>query len=183
MRGHDGDVRVGGYLERSQSTGNDGGADDETTKDGVGVASRCKFGYRPEEDGTERVEAKTHDDGELVTSSSQDFTGNRGECKVTDTEVGCLKTSGLSFSDVKNISEVGVEDIKETVGETPQEEERGNEDESPDWEMSGSSARAHRGDSRYSRRMKPVRRGLPPEPPETTAPPAMMRCSGCVKRR
>lgn len=100
MRGHDGDVRVGGYLERSQSTGNDGGADDETTKDGVRVASRCKFGYRPEEDGTERVQAKTHDDGELVTSSSQDFAGNRGECKVTDTEVGSLKTSGLSFSDV-----------------------------------------------------------------------------------
>jgi hypothetical protein len=39
----------------------------------------------------------------------------------------------LGLGDTEDVSEVRVEDIKETVGETPEEEERSDEDESPDW--------------------------------------------------
>lgn len=134
--GHDGYVRVGGDLEGSQTTSDDGGANDETTKDGTGVRGSGKLGDRPEEDGTDRVEAKSHDDGELVTSSLQNLSGDGREGKVSDTKVSSLKTGRLGFSDTEDISEVGVEDVEETVGETPKEEERGDEDESPDWDVS-----------------------------------------------
>jgi hypothetical protein len=43
-----------------------------------------------------------------------------------------LKTSRLSSRDAEDVLEVLVQHIKKTVGETPKEEERGNEDESPD---------------------------------------------------
>lgn len=125
-------VRIGGNLECGQTTSDDGGADDETTEDGARVGSSGKLGDWPEEDRTGRIEAETHDDSKLVTSSSEDFSCDGRESKVTDTKVSRLKTGGLSLGDVEDVSEVCVEDIKKTVGKTPQEEERGNEGESPE---------------------------------------------------
>lgn len=129
---HNGNVRVGGDFERSKTASDDSGTDNETTEDCVWFTLGGEFGDGPEEDSTERVETKTHDDGKLVTSSSHDFTSDRGEGKVTNTKVSSLKTGGLSFRDTEDRTEVGVEDVEETVGETPEEEERGNEDESPE---------------------------------------------------
>lgn len=127
----DRDVRVGGDFERGQTTSDDGGADDETTEDGLVGGFTGVFGDWPEEDSTKRVETQTHDDGGLVTSSLHDLSGNRREGKVTDTKVGSLKTSRLSLRDTEDRPEVTVEDIEETVCETPEEEEGSDEDECP----------------------------------------------------
>lgn len=43
-----------------------------------------------------------------------------------------LTTGGLEDGDLEHILEVLVQDIQETVGETPEEEERSDEDEGPD---------------------------------------------------
>jgi hypothetical protein len=42
-----------------------------------------------------------------------------------------LETSRLELGDTENILEVLVQHIEETIGETPQEEEGGDEDERP----------------------------------------------------
>ena len=128
---HDRDVRVGGDLEGGKTTSDDGGTNDETTEDGLVVSLAGELCDGPEEDGTERVEAETGDDGELVTAALEDFTSDRGVGEVTNTEVSSLKTGGLGFGDVEDRSEVGVQDIEETVGETPEEEQGSNKDESP----------------------------------------------------
>ena len=129
---HDRDIRVGCDFECCETTCDDGGTDDETTEDGLVVSLAGELCDGPEEDGTERVEAETGDDGELVTAALEDFTSDRGVGEVTNTEVSSLKTGGLGFGDVKDRSEVGVQDIEETVGETPEEEQGSNKDESPD---------------------------------------------------
>jgi len=91
VRGHDSDVGVGRDLEGGETTSNDGSADNETGKDGLRVVGTDReVGDRPEEDSTDRVEAKTRDDGELVSSSFEDFTSDRRVSEVTDTEVGGL---------------------------------------------------------------------------------------------
>jgi hypothetical protein len=131
--GHGRDVRVCSDFERGETASDDGGADDETAKDALLVGGGDRELYDgPEENGAERVEAETHDDGELVSPALQHFTGDGGVGKVTDTEVGDLKTGGLELGDTEDILEVLVKDVEETVGETPQEEEGGDEDERPD---------------------------------------------------
>jgi hypothetical protein len=91
VRGHDSDVRVGRDLEGGETTSNNGSADNETGKDCLGVVGTDReVGDRPEEDGTDRVEAETRDDGKLVSSSFEDFTSDRRVSEVTDTEVGGL---------------------------------------------------------------------------------------------
>ena len=77
----------------------------------------------PQEDSTERVERKTHEDGDLVALALQDFGGDRGEEEVTTTEVHDLKTSGFELGNTEDILEVLVEHVKKTVGETPEEEQ------------------------------------------------------------
>jgi hypothetical protein len=130
---HGGDVGVRGDLECGETTGDDGRADDEAAKDALLVGRvDGELCDGPEEDGAERVEAETHDDGELVSAALQDFTGDGGVGKVTDTKVGDLETGRLELGDAEDILEVLVEDVEETVRETPQEEERGDEDECPD---------------------------------------------------
>jgi hypothetical protein len=81
---------------------------------------------RPEEDSTKRVESETGDDGDLVALSLQNLGSDRRVSEVTDTEVSSLKTGRLSLGDAESGSEVRVQDIKETVGETPKEEKRGD---------------------------------------------------------
>lgn len=89
MRRHDSDVGVGRDFKCSETTSNDGSADDETGKDGLGiVGTDGKVGDGPEQDGTERVEAETGDDGDLVSFSLEDFTSDRRVSEVTNTEVG-----------------------------------------------------------------------------------------------
>ena len=88
--------------------------------------------------------------------------------KVADTEVGDLQPGRLELGNVEHRLEVFLQNIQETVGKAPEEEERCDEDERPDW---GQCRR--RWDSRYSRRRKPCLRGLPLAP-DATAPPPMV---------
>lgn len=91
MRRHDGDVRVGGDLEGGETTSNDGGADDETGKDTLGVVGTDgEVGNRPEEDSAERVESETGNDGDLVALSLQNFGSDGRVCEVTNTKVSSL---------------------------------------------------------------------------------------------
>ena len=133
-RGHDRYVRVGRDFERGETAGSDGRADDETAKDRIRVGGADReLGDGPEKDGTGRVQGETHDDGEFVAAALQDFGGDGREGKVTDTKVGGLETGRLDLGDAEDVLEVLVEDIEETVCETPEEEEGGDETEGPDW--------------------------------------------------
>jgi hypothetical protein len=85
---HDSDVGVGRDLKGGETTGNDGGANNETSKDSLGVLGADReVSDRPEEDSTDRVESETRDDGDLVTFSLEDFTSDRRVGEVTDTEI------------------------------------------------------------------------------------------------
>lgn len=86
----------------------------------------------PEHDSTDGVERETHKDTDFVTEALQDLSGNGGEEEVTTTEVHDLETSGLELGDTEDILEVLVQDIKKTVRETPEEEERGDEGDGED---------------------------------------------------
>jgi hypothetical protein len=55
----------------------------------------------------------------LVALATEDLTGDGGEGKVTDTKVGNLETGRLKFGDAEDLLEVRVEDVEETVAETP----------------------------------------------------------------
>jgi hypothetical protein len=59
----------------------------------------------------ERLTRKTHDDSTLVTEPLEDLSRNGGEAEVTDTKVGDLKTGRLELGDVKDLLEVGVQDL------------------------------------------------------------------------
>lgn len=129
----DRDVRVGSDLERSQTTGDDRSADDEATEDSMRVLGvGAELGDRPEEDGAQGVQAETHDDSKFVAFTLHDLSGDRRVGKVSDTEVGDLKTGGLELGDVERVLEVLVQDVEETVCEAPEEEQSGDERETPE---------------------------------------------------
>jgi hypothetical protein len=66
--GHDRHVRVGADFQGGETTGDDGGADDESSKDGLLVVGFVRHGSDgPEEDGTQTVERETHDERLLVS--------------------------------------------------------------------------------------------------------------------
>lgn len=90
------------------------GADEETAEGGLLVVGRSELGDRPEEDGTESVESKTHDDGELVRLPLEDLSGDVGESEVSEAKVHDLKTGRLEPSDIEDLLGVLVQD---TVGE------------------------------------------------------------------
>jgi len=125
-------VGVRGDLERSQATSDNGRACNESTEDCSSIgAGRGRLRDRPKQDSTQRVEGQTGDDGDLVTLAFENFTGNGRVTEVTDTEIGDLKTGGLKLGDMKDVLEVLVQYIEETVRETPQEEQRRDERECP----------------------------------------------------
>lgn len=72
--GHDRDVGVGADFEGSETTGDDSGADDESSKDGllVGVFLFRHRGDGPEQDGSQTVQGQSHDEGRLVTEPFHD---------------------------------------------------------------------------------------------------------------
>jgi len=133
-------VRVGGGLKGSKTTGNDQSAGKETTEGSGCVLLGSEMSSRPEEDGTERVEAEAHDDGSLVTPALEDLSGNGREDEVTTTEVHDLKTGRLKPCDTQDVLEVLVQDIEQTVRETPEEEQRCDEAEREDEPLASEEA-------------------------------------------
>lgn len=87
---------------------------------------------RPEEDGTEGVERETHEDGDFVALALHDLSSDGREEQVTAAEVDDLETGGLQLGDVEDGLEMLIEHIEETVGETPEEEERDDKGERED---------------------------------------------------
>jgi len=73
---------------------------------------------------SDRVQGKSHENGELVALTSHDLCSDGCVAEVSTTEVHDLKASALQLGDPKDILEVLVEDIEETVRETPEEKER-----------------------------------------------------------
>lgn len=129
----DGDERVGSDFQSGKTASNDERANDESTKDGLGVERvvECLMSDRPEEDSTERIERETHDDRDLVTVLLHDLSRDGREAEITATEISDLKTGRFELGNVQVVLEVLVQDIEQTVSETPQEEEGGDEDERP----------------------------------------------------
>lgn len=104
-RGHDSDVRVGGNLKGSETTGGESGQNDEAGKDSLLVVASGELGNGPKQDRAGRVQDKTHDDGELVALAAENFTGDGGEGEVTDAEVGDLETGRLKLGDAEDLEE------------------------------------------------------------------------------
>ena len=133
-------VRVGGGLKGSKTAGNDQSAGEETTERSSCVVGASEVGSRPEEDGTKRVESKTHDDSDLVTLTLEDLSSDGREDEVTTTEVHDLETGRFEPCDSEDILEVLVQDIEKTVRETPEEEERCNKAEREDEPLASQEA-------------------------------------------
>ena len=92
VRRHDRDIRVGRDFKCGKTAGDDESADYKARKDRLGVGSADReFGDGPEEDGTNRVESETGNDGELVTAAFQDLGSDGRVAEVTTTEVGDWK--------------------------------------------------------------------------------------------
>lgn len=103
-------------LERRQ-TGTDN--EERATETAEGSVD----GRRPEHQGTDTVDAQAGNEGPPVTELSHDPTGVGERADEVGTEVGTLQTTGFRGSNVEGGLELGVQNIEETVGETPEEEE------------------------------------------------------------
>lgn len=102
---------------------------------------------------------------------------NRRNLTVCD-----LQTGRLQLCDTQRLLEMGVEDICSRLSATSRTARASNSPRRP-------YAKPHKKKSDVTRMkahkkglvMKPVRRGLPPLPPETTAPPAMIESDERVR--
>lgn len=120
-----GDEWVGGGLEGGETASDDEEGATEATE---GLID----GGRPEHESTDGVDEETKDEGPSVAELSYEPTG---VCKRSDEvgpEVGTLETTSLGGCDVESSLELGVQDIEETVGETPHEEEDGDQGDRED---------------------------------------------------
>lgn len=120
---NDNGVRVGGGLECGESASNDEGTDTEPSKACRGMRLARKMSSRPEHDGTDGVEREAHQDCDLVTLPFQDLSSHGRVEEVATPKVHDLKACRLELGYAQYSLEVLVEDIEETVGETPEEEE------------------------------------------------------------
>jgi len=121
---NDSSIRVGSGLKGSKTAGNNQSACAETTKrSGCALGAR-EVGSRPEHNRTDAIESETHKDSDFVTLALHNLSCDGGEEEVTTTEVHDLKTGRLEFGDSEDILEMLVKDIEETVGESPEKEER-----------------------------------------------------------
>jgi hypothetical protein len=68
---------------------------------------------------TSSLTCQTHDDGELVSTPTEDFTGNGRECEIAGAKVGDLKSRRLKLGDSKSVLKVLVENIEQTIRESP----------------------------------------------------------------
>jgi len=115
-----GDIWVGRRLERGQTGANNEEGAAETSKGRV-------FGGRPEHQRTNAVDAEAGDEGPPITPISDDPSGIRQRADEVGTKVSSLKTTSFGGRDVQCGLKFGVQDIEETIGETPQEEEDGDQ--------------------------------------------------------
>ena len=119
-----GDEGIGRSLESRKT-----GADDE--KRAAKAAKRSIDGGRPKHEGTNTVDAESGDERPSVTKFADNPARVSEGANQVSAKVCTLQTSSLGGCNVQGILEFGVEDIEETVCETPQEEEHGDES---DWE-------------------------------------------------
>lgn len=98
----------------------------------------------PEADGSCGVEGQTHQNGDLVTPLFENRSSDWREEEVTATEVHDLKTRALELGDLKDRLEMRVEDIEETVRETPEEEETDDKEQRIDELSAGQEAAFYR---------------------------------------
>ena len=121
----DSDVRVGGSLKSRQTrTSNEHGTA-ETTEASLD-------GRRPEHESTDTVDGETEDEGVAVTKSAKEPSRVGQGTDEVGTKVCSLETRRLSSRDVNSDLEARVEDIEKTVGESPHEEEDGDQGDGND---------------------------------------------------
>lgn len=121
----DGNVGVGGDLECRQTRSSEEHGTAETTEASLD-------GRGPEHERTDAVDGETEDEGVAVSELAEEPTR---VCQGTDevgTKVGTLETRRLTLGNVKSDLETGVEHIEKTVGETPAEEEGGDQADGDD---------------------------------------------------
>jgi hypothetical protein len=113
-------VRVGRSLESRQT---------RTSKEhGTAEATEASLdSRRPEHKSTDTVDGETEDEGVSVTELAKEPSRVRQRTDEVGTKVSSLETRRLSSSDVKSDLEARVEDIEKTVGESPHEEEDGDQ--------------------------------------------------------
>ena len=109
----DGDVRVRGRLERGEA-----GADDE---EGAAEAAKGLIdGARPEHECADAINAQADDKGPPVTEATDDPARPGERTDKVGAEVCGLQTAGLACSDVERVLKLCVQNVKESVSETPQ---------------------------------------------------------------
>jgi vacuolar-type H+-ATPase subunit I/STV1 len=121
----DGNVWVGGGLESRQTRTSKEHGTAETTE--ASLDSR-----RPEHESTDTVDGETENEGVSVTEAAKEPSGVSQWSNKVRAEVCSLQTRRLSTSDVESDLEARVENIEKTVGESPHEEEDGDQSDGND---------------------------------------------------
>ena len=120
-----GDEGVCGGFESGEA-----GADDE---EGAAEAGEgAVHGRGPEHEGADAVDGEARHEGVAVAPFADDVAGVGWGTDQVGAEVGALEAAGFGGGDIEGVLEFGVEDVEEAVGETPEEEEDGDEDDGKD---------------------------------------------------
>lgn len=116
-------VRVGRGFQGRKATCNDESASQKSTESSLLILGGREVSDWPEENGSERVKSKPHEDCNFVAFAFEDLGGDWRETKIATTEVHNLETGRFETRYTEDGLEMLVEDIEEAVRETPEEEE------------------------------------------------------------
>jgi hypothetical protein len=118
----DSNVRVGRDLEGRQARSSKEHGTAETTKAALNSG-------RPEHECADAVDGQSEDESVAVSKLAQEPTRVRQGADEVSAKVRSLKTRRFTLGDVQRDLEARVEDIEKAVGESPHEEEGGDEDD------------------------------------------------------
>lgn len=111
-----GDERVCRSLQRRET-----GADDEERTAEAG--KRALDGRGPEHQRTDPINAQTSDERPPITELPDNPTRVSGRANEVRAKISALQTTGFGGRDVEGVLKLGIENIQETICETPQKEE------------------------------------------------------------
>ena len=116
-------IGVGGGFQAAQAAGNHKQREQEKLK-----TLRRSGGHKQQ--GASGVEAQAQQDAGLVAVPVHQQTGGQGYQKIR-AKVGALQQARLRLADVQGFLEVLVEYIEQAIGQAPEKEQAGDQDQCP----------------------------------------------------
>ena len=118
-----GGIGVGGGFQAAQAAGDHKQREEEKLE-----ALRCSGGHKQQ--GAGGIEAQAQQDAGLVAVPVHQQAGGQGDQEIS-AEVGALQQARLRLADVQGFLEVLVEYIEQAIGQAPEKEQAGDQDQCP----------------------------------------------------